>query len=81
MREGNIYIHFIEEGADKIHIKNLVCAVPRAGDEVRFGGRGNEQIFTVTRIVWVYDEPDNPYHRVNVGIERVKDISKAKGEK
>jgi hypothetical protein len=69
MREGNIYIHFIEEDGDQVYSKELVCAVPRAGDEVRFGGPNNEQVFTVTRIVWVYDEPGSPYHRVNVGIE------------
>lgn len=64
-------VHFIGEESGQLHSKNIVSNVPRTRDEVRFGGVGNEEIFVVTRIVWVYDEPDNPYHRVNVGIERV----------
>ena len=70
MREkGNIYIHFIEESADHVLCKRLVSSVPRTGDEMRFGGEGSEKYYKITRVVWVYDEPTNPFERVNIGVE------------
>lgn len=68
IKDSRIYIHFINESDNLIISKELAGAVPRVRDEVRFGGKDNEQIFTVTRVVWVYDEPDNPYQRVNIGV-------------
>jgi len=66
---GNIYIHFIDEDDDHVISKKLVSAVPRAGDDIRLGGEGKEQYWKVTRVVWVYDEPSNPFERVNIGVE------------
>lgn len=66
--KGNIYIHFIMENDDKVLIKHLASSVPRAGDEIRIGGEDNDRYYKVTRVVWVYDEPDFPYERVNIGI-------------
>jgi hypothetical protein len=62
-----VKIHFIEHG-DEILAKPLADHVPRVGDEVRFGGAGNEKYYTVDLVVWVYDEPDTPFDRVNIGV-------------
>lgn len=67
--KGNIYIHFIEENGDHVLSKRLVSSVPQSGDEIRLGGEGNEQYYKVTRLVWVYDEPENPFERLNIGVE------------
>ncbi len=66
---GTIFIQFIEEGSDHILSERLVSNTPNRGDLLRFGGEGNELIYKVTRIIWIYDEPNNSYERVNVGIE------------
>jgi len=68
-KSRNIYIHIINEDDNHILGKCLVSAVPRAGDELRLGGKGREQYYKVIRIVWVYDEPDNPFERANIGVE------------
>ena len=67
--KGNIYIHFIEEDCVHVLKKTLVSSVPRTGEEIRIGGESNEQFYTVTQVVWIYDEPDNPFERVNVGVK------------
>lgn len=69
--KGSIYLHIINESDDHILNKILVSAVPRAGDELRLGGRGKERYYKVTRLVWVYDEPETPFERVNVGVKLV----------
>jgi hypothetical protein len=66
---GNIYAHFIGEINNKQLFKRLITHVPRPNDEIRMGGEGNEKYYKVTRVIWVYDEPDNPYERVNIGVE------------
>lgn len=66
--KGNIYLHVIDEGTDKIIMKRLVASVPRPNDEIRIGGAGNERYYKITRVVWVFDE-DNPWQRVNIGAE------------
>jgi hypothetical protein len=65
---GNTYIHFIEEDGDCILSKRLVHSVPRVDDEIRIGGEGKALFYKVTRVVWIYDEPDNPFERVNIGL-------------
>lgn len=43
----------------------IIRDVPRVGDEIRF----NSTLFgEVERIVWVYDEPQSPYTRVNISV-------------
>lgn len=64
--KANIQIHFIFENA--LIYKAYVCHVPHPGDEVRFGGPENEKFYKVERVVWVYDEPENPFDRVNIGV-------------
>jgi hypothetical protein len=67
--KGNTYIHVIEEGTGVKLLRRLVTCVPRPGDEFRIGGPGGEKYYKVTRVIWVYDEPDNPFQRVNIGAE------------
>jgi len=69
--KGNIYIHIIEEGDSHVLSKRLVSSVPRPGDEIRFSVEGKEQFYEVTRVVWVYDEPEHPFDRVNIGVNQV----------
>lgn len=64
MREtDSIRIHFIENDA---HISKVFTShVPRVGDEIRLS---KDKFFRVIRVVWVYDEPEFPFERVNVGV-------------
>lgn len=64
MRQSSIFAHFIEEEGG-LFARRLVTTVPRVGDELRFTG---DRYFKVTLVVWVYDEPDCSYERVNVGM-------------
>jgi hypothetical protein len=66
---GNIYVHVIDEKAGTQLLRRLVTCVPKPGDEIRVGGAGAEKYYRVTRVIWVFDEPDNPYERANVGVE------------
>lgn len=63
------YAHFIDEATGKNVTRLAVLCVPRVGDEIRIGGSGSERYYKVTRVIWVYDEPDSPYERVNIGVE------------
>jgi len=56
-------IHFVKEGGSLIvHYTNFV---PRVGDEIRIK---EDEYYEVTLIVWIFDEPECPITRVNVGI-------------
>ena len=72
INSGNTYLHVIEESTDKQVIRRLVTCVPRPGDEIRVGGKGAEKYYKVTRVIFVYDEPDCPYGRANIGVESVE---------
>ena len=56
--------HFIHEERGMIARLYLDFA-PRVGDELRFQG---EKYYKVSRIVWVYDEPESRMQRVNIGL-------------
>lgn len=60
-----ISAHFIHT-EDGLLYRNLISFAPRVGDELRFAG---EKYFTVTRLVWVYDEPEAKFTRLNIGIK------------
>lgn len=66
---GNVYAHFIDEVDNKILLKRIITCAPRQKDEIRIGGEGSEKYYKVTRVIWVYDEPENPYERVNIGVK------------
>ena len=67
--KSDIQIHFIlDDEKSKELTRKLACHVPSVGDEIRLGGAGNEKYYSVTRIVWVYDEQENPFDRVNIGV-------------
>lgn len=66
--ERNTYIHFIEEKTGDFISKQLVSNIPRLGDELRFSSKGNDVYYKVNQVVWVYDEPECPYERVNIGV-------------
>ncbi len=79
MAIGNIHIHIIEDGSDSIVGKKFVSQVPRTGDEIRLAGPDNERFYTVTRVVWAYDE-DGPFERANVGVALSANALPAEGE-
>lgn len=56
--------HFIHEERGMV-ARRYIDFVPRVGDELRFEG---EKYYKVTLVVWVYDEPENPSQRVNIGL-------------
>jgi len=60
--------HFINAEDDNIIMKRNISVVPRVDDEMRFGGRGNEKYYRVSKVVFVYDEPVD---RVNIGCELI----------
>lgn len=65
--EQQVQLHFIVN--NYLRFKKIVCHVPRVGDEVRFE---NDTFYIVTKVVWVYDEPEQPWGRANVGLEPVE---------
>ena len=67
--KADIQIHLIDNKDDRLISKQLVCHAPRLGDEIRVGGAGNENYYKVILVVWVYDEPECPFDRVNIGVE------------
>jgi hypothetical protein len=68
--KANIQIHIVCD--NKEIAREWVCHVPRLGDEIRLGGPDDERFYAVERIVWVYDEKDNPFDRVNIGVAESK---------
>jgi hypothetical protein len=69
-----VCIHFISSKDNTQLARPTVSPhVPREGDEVRLkGGADKGVFFRVTKVVWVYDEPEGPFDRVNIGLEAVK---------
>jgi hypothetical protein len=60
----SIKAHFIHEERG-LHYGRVIAFAPRVGDELRFA---DDKYFTVTRLVWVYDEPEARFSRLNIGI-------------
>jgi len=69
MQKEKVSIHFIHD--DELFFKQVSAHVPVVGDEIRLGGEGSEKYYTVNHRVWVYDEPECPFSRVNVGVSLV----------
>ncbi len=63
-------LHIIDVDDSSIY-RALSSKVPRVGDEIRLGGEGSERYYEVLAVIWVYDEPDCPYERVNIGVEKI----------
>jgi len=59
-----ISAHFIHEEKGLI-ARMTIDHAPMAGDEIRLAG---ERYYKVTRRVWVYDEEDTPFQRLNIGV-------------
>lgn len=68
MIEPSVHIHFVSEETNRIVTRQFANHVPRVGDEIRLGGPKKERYYKVTRVVWVYDEPESPFYRANVGV-------------
>lgn len=62
--EKSIKAHFVHEKNGLLY-KRVIKFAPSVGDELRFA---NDQFFAVTRLVWVYDEPEAQFSRLNIGI-------------
>ncbi|MCW8159039.1 hypothetical protein D7243_23000 [Stutzerimonas stutzeri] len=56
--------HFIHEEKGMI-AKRTIDHVPMVGDEIRLSGN---RYYKVTRRIWVYDEEDHPFQRINIGL-------------
>jgi hypothetical protein len=65
---GGIQVHFVVEGGD-LFARRVLDFPPAVGDELRFS---ENRFFTVTRLVWVYDEPEARRMRLNVGMVPAK---------
>ena len=65
--EGKHYIHFIL--GDQLLFKKTTNMVPSVGDEIRIKDKGSEKFYLVEKRVWVYDEPECPLNRVNLGVK------------
>lgn len=59
-----IKAHFIHEERGVLYKQQIEFA-PSVGDELRFVG---DRFYTVTRLVWIYDEPEAEFSRLNIGI-------------
>ena len=59
-----VQAHYIHEKTGML-ARRAITHVPRVGDEIRFHG---ERYFKVTLVVWVMDEDECPYERVNIGV-------------
>lgn len=59
--ESKVNIHFIVK--NKLKYTKIVEHVPKKGDEVRFNV---DEFYEVVRVVWVYDEPNEPWSRANI---------------
>ncbi len=66
-----IKIHFIDidKKSSKVIAIKTEYYVPVVGNEIRL----SENLFyKVEKIVWVYDEPEAGFSRVNIGVSKVK---------
>lgn len=69
-----ISIYFIDNESDEVISKRLLSAIPRIGDTVRFAvGYKGITFYRIIEVCFIYDEPDCPYERVNVGLEFIVD--------
>ncbi len=62
-----IKAHFIHEDRGVISKRQIEFA-PAVGDELRFEG---DRFYVVTRKVWIYDEPEAQFSRLNIGVQDV----------
>lgn len=62
-----IRAHFIHSKRGLLSVQNLHHA-PSVGDELRLKGATGDIYFIVVRKVWVYDEPESPFSRLNIEI-------------
>lgn len=65
--EQKIKVHFCTKEQGCI-MKRVIHHAPRVGDELRFAG---DKFYTVVRLVWVYDEPEAHFSRLNIEIAEV----------
>lgn len=63
-----IKAHFVHP-TDGMVGKFTIEHAPRVGDELRFPG---EIFFKVARLVWVYDEPEAQFTRLNIEVHDIK---------
>ena len=61
-------IHFINVENDEMVAVKITEAVPRVGDEIRLR---EDLFYEVIKVVWVYDEEEPVYQRVNIGVKPI----------
>lgn len=69
-----IKAHFVHARKGLLYKRQIQFA-PRVGDELRFA---EELFYKVVRLVWIYDEPEAQFSRLNIEIENV-DLDGEKG--
>lgn len=64
---STIQIHFILR--NKLYAVKYACHTPYVDDEIRLS---DGKFYRVKRLVWVYDEPECYYDRVNIEIKKIR---------
>lgn len=72
MKTKTVQIRYIDQTTGLIVMNRVAALVPRVGDEIRIG---DTTFFEVRRLVWVYDEPECPYDRVNIGVRKLQVVN------
>lgn len=58
-------VHVIDKNTNRLIAKPIMGGVPSIGEELRLAG---ERYYEVVHVVWILDEPECPYQRVNIGV-------------
>ena len=66
----SIKVHVVDKESNRVIAKPIMGGVPAIGDELRLSG---ERYYEVVHVVWILDEPESPYQRVNIGVKKAKD--------
>ena len=64
-----IKAHFIDIETDEMVRQYVIYFPPRVGDELRFS---EKSFYLVETLIWVFDEPEQPYQRLNIGISKIE---------
>ena len=70
MSKEKLQIHIIEVESEKMLARPIMYHCPSVGDELRLS---EKHYFKVTCVVWVLDENESLFTRVNIGVEAIKD--------
>jgi hypothetical protein len=69
MSKEKLHIHIIEIKSGKHLARPIMHHCPSVGDELRLG---EKKYFKVVLRIWVFDEEESPFTRINIGVEAIK---------